>query len=145
MGKRLLLFLLCISMQTKAQTSEIQKVVDDFFVAFHSKDTTKLRAYCSEKMILQSINENPKGNKFVNQTLQEFFNSLAKIPHTTGFEEKILSYNIQVDGAMANAWMPYEFYMNGKLQHTGVNSFQLYKDEGYWQIIYIIDTRRKKV
>jgi hypothetical protein len=145
MRKTLLLLLLCIGLQINAQTAEVQKVVDDFFVAFHAKDTIKLRAYCSENMILQSIIESPKGNKFSEQTLKEFFNGLAKIPHTTGFEEKILSRNIQLDGTMANVWMPYEFYMDGKLQHTGVNSFQLFKDEGFWQIIYIVDTRRKKI
>jgi hypothetical protein len=134
-----------VFIQLNAQTAEVQKVIDDFFMAFHAKDTTKLRAYCSEKMIMQSISESAKGNKFTEETIESFFTSLAKIPHSVGFEEKILSYNIQIDGTMANVWTPYEFYINGKIQHKGVNSFQLYNDDGFWKIIYIIDTRRKKV
>jgi hypothetical protein len=134
-----------VFIQLNAQTTEVQKVIDDFFMAFHAKDTTKLRAYCSEKMIMQSISESAKGNKFTEETIESFFTSLAKIPHSVGFEEKILSYNIQIDGTMANVWTPYEFYINGKIQHKGVNSFQLYNDDGFWKIIYIIDTRRKKV
>jgi hypothetical protein len=53
-------------------------------------------------------------------------------------------YNIQIDGAMANAWTSYEFWVNGSFSHCGVNSFQLFKDEGAWKIIYLIDTRRKE-
>jgi ketosteroid isomerase-like protein len=143
--KKIVLLFLFLGLNSNAQTAEVQKVVDDFFVAFHAKDTTKLRAYCSEKMIMQSISESAKGNKFTEETMEAFFTSLAKMPHTVGFEEKILSYNIQIDGTMANVWTPYEFYINGKLQHKGVNSFQLYNDDGFWKIIYIIDTRRKKV
>ena len=67
---------------------------------------------------------------------------MARIPQTMKIEEKILTYKIQVDGTMANVWAPYEFYANGKLSHTGVNSFQLFKDEGIWKIIYLVDTRR---
>jgi hypothetical protein len=141
----ILFFIVCFSIQLNAQTAEVQKVVDDFFVAFHAKDTTKLRAYCSEKMIMQSISESAKGNKFSEETIESFFTSLAKIPHSVGFEEKILGYNIQIDGTMANVWTPYEFYINGKIQHKGVNSFQLYNEDGFWKIIYVIDTRRKKV
>jgi hypothetical protein len=59
------------------------------------------------------------------------------------FQEKLLSYTIQVDGAMAHAWTPYEFYVNGKFSHKGVNAFTLFKDKDTWKIIYIIDTRRK--
>ena len=44
---------------------------------------------------------------------------------------------------MANAWAPYEFYINSEFSHCGINSFQLIKIEGNWKIIYIIDTRRK--
>ncbi|WP_310557437.1 DUF4440 domain-containing protein [Flavobacterium sp.] len=145
MKKVLSIGLLFFIVQLNAQNQEVQKVIENFFEAFHAKDTTKLRAYCSENMIMQSITENTKGNKFTEETMEGFFNSLAKIPHTIGFEEKILSFIIQVDGTMANVWTPYEFYMNGKLQHSGVNSFQLYKDDGFWKIIYFIDTRRKKV
>jgi hypothetical protein len=65
------------------------------------------------------------------------------IPNEIKFLEKIVSYTIQVDGTMAVAWTPYEFYKNGILSHTGVNVFTLFKKDDSWKIIYIIDTRRK--
>jgi hypothetical protein len=59
-------------------------------------------------------------------------------------DERILAYEIRIDGPMATAWTPYEFYVNGDFSHCGVNSFQLVKFVEGWKIVYIIDTRRKE-
>ncbi len=94
-------------------------------------------------MILQSVLENSVETKLTFESVSKFYKSIATIPTTMTFLEKILSYSIQVDGAIANVWTPYEFYINGKLSHKGVNSFTLFKENNYWKIIYCIDTRRK--
>ena len=67
----------------------------------------------------------------------------SKRPVLEKWEERISSYNVQVDGNMANAWTTYEFWLDGKFSHCGVNSFQLFHDNGTWKIIYLIDTRRR--
>ncbi|WP_408611582.1 nuclear transport factor 2 family protein [Flavobacterium panici] len=104
----------------------------------------KIKTVCADKMILQSISESSvKGNKLSNESAAEFYKSIATIPSTMKFQEKILSYNIQIDGTMAHVWTPYEFYLNDKLSHTGVNTFTLFKEKDSWKIIYLIDTRRK--
>ncbi|RTY94949.1 nuclear transport factor 2 family protein [Flavobacterium sp. GT3R68] len=139
----LLTILLLTAATTQAQKQEVQKTVDTFFEAFHAKDTVKLHAVCMDKMILQSISEGPKGNKLTDETTGEFYNSIATIPVNVIFQEKLLSYNIQIDGSMAHAWTQYEFYVNGKLSHKGVNAFTLFKEKDSWKIVSIIDTRRK--
>lgn len=126
-----------------AQNQEIEKTVEAFFAAFHQRDTLKLQSVCSENMMLQSISESVKGNKLSNESVRKFYNSIATIPNDMIFKEKILSYSIQIDGSMAIAWTPYEFYLNGKISHKGVNVFTLFKEKDLWKIISIIDTRRK--
>lgn len=127
-----------------AQKQEVQKCIETFFEGFHQKDSIKMKLVCSDKIILQSISENPlKGNKLSDETAKEFYKSIASIPASMKFQEKILSYNIQIDGSMAHVWAPYEFYLNDKLSHTGVNTFTLFKEKDSWKIIYLIDTRRK--
>ena len=37
------------------------------------------------------------------------------------------------------------FGLMDNFSHCGVNSFQLFNDNGQWKIIYLIDTRRKKI
>ncbi len=138
------LFFLLTGLVVNAQKSEVQKTIESFFVGFHQKDSIKMKAVCSDNIILQSINESAvKGNKLNNENSKDFYKSLTSIPSNIKFQEKILSYSIQIDGAMAHAWTPYEFYMNDKLSHSGVNAFTLFKENDSWKIIYVIDTRRK--
>ena len=137
-----ILFLL-LGFSGQAQKEDVQKTIETFFEGFHAKDTVKIKSTCSEKLILQSISESPKGNKFSEESPKEFYVSMATIPADVKFEERILSYHIQVDGTMANVWTPYEFYINGKFSHKGVNAFTLFKDATGWKIVHLIDTRRK--
>lgn len=139
----IILFLL-LGLSSNAQKQEAQKCIESFFEGFHERDSTKIKLVCADKMILQSISESTvKGNKLSHESAKEFYKSIASIPASMKFQEKILSYNIQIDGCMANVWTPYEFYINDKLSHTGVNAFTLFKEKDSWKIIYLIDTRRK--
>lgn len=139
----LFVFLFCVSI-CNAQKQDVQKTIEIFFEGFHQKDTVKIQSVCSTTIILQSISESAaKGNKLSDETAKEFYKSIASIPSSIKFQEKILSYNIQIDGSMAHVWAPYEFYLNDKLSHSGVNTFTLFKEKDIWKIIYIIDTRKK--
>lgn len=144
MKKILLLIIFCFSTASFAQKAEVENAVKTFFDGFHAKDTLKIKSVCHEKMILQSILEGQKGSKLVDEKTSEFYKSFATFPKDMKFEERILSYNIQIDGKMAHAWTPYEFYINGKLSHSGVNAFTFYKENDVWKIIHLIDTRGKK-
>ena len=135
--------ILIFSSATYSQNEEVKQVVVTFFKGFHAKDSITIKSVCADKMILQSISESSKGTQLKNDSAQDFFRSIATIPNTILFEEKLLDYSIQVDGAMAHVWTPYEFYLNNKLSHKGVNAFTLFKDNGLWKIVYLIDTRRK--
>ena len=143
MKKIILLLLVFTGFSVNAQNQEIQKTIETFFEGFHARDTAKLHSVCADKIILQSIAEGNKGARLTNESTKEFYLSIATIPKQAIFQEKILSYNIQVDGTMAHAWTPYEFYMDGKLSHRGVNAFTLFKENGAWKVIYLIDTRKK--
>lgn len=140
----IIIFFVLFGLSCNAQKQDVQKCIESFFEGFHQRDSSKIKSVCADKMILQSISESTvKGNKLSNESAKEFYKSIAAIPVNLKFEEKILSYNIQIDGTMAHAWTPYEFYVNDKLSHTGVNAFTLFKEKDLWKIIYIIDTRRK--
>lgn len=142
--KNAFLFLFVLfSFSGQAQKEAVQKTIETFFEGFHAKDTVKIKSTCSEKLMLQSIKENAKGNKLTDEKVNEFYKSIATIPAEIKFEERILSYSIQVDGTIAHAWTPYEFYINGKLSHQGVNAFTLFLDGAIWKIVHLIDTRRK--
>ena len=143
MKKVLLLILVLFFQFSFAQESEIQMAIGKFFNAFHQRDSIALKNVCSQNLVLHSISESEKGPKFSIQKASDFYKSIATIPLSMKFEEKILSFKVQIDGSMAHVWTPYEFYVNDKLSHSGVNSFQLYKENDGWKVVYILDTRRK--
>lgn len=142
--KKLILFIvLFFTFTIHGQKNEIEHTIKLFFEGFHQRDTIKLKSICSENLVLHSISESERGNKFSVEKAADFYKSIVSIPTTMKFEEKILDYKIQIDGTMAHVWTPYEFYVNDKLSHSGVNSFQLYKENEVWKVVYILDTRRK--
>jgi hypothetical protein len=143
-----LLLALLISSSSFAQDSDeidVKKTVIKFFDAFHKQDSIAIKELVSKDLKLQSIGKSKEGfTQLRNEEFSAFLKSIVSIPKDQKFQEKLLDFKIRVDGDMANAWTPYEFWFNGKFSHCGVNSFQLVKLEGVWKIIYLIDTRRRE-
>ncbi len=142
--KNLFLLLFCLSMQMSfGQESDVKQTIVDFFDGFHAKDTLKMRNQFAKEIVMHSVSERNQQAVLKSESATDFLKMIASIPKSEKFEERLLSYKIQIDGAMAHVWTPYEFYINGKLSHTGVNSFQLFNDSGKWKITYCIDTRKR--
>ncbi len=145
---RIIFFLmLLVTTNVSAQMDEtikVKAIIDTFFEGFHKQDSLIVMQVISNDIIMQSIGKDREGQiKIRNEKFDDFLKSVLSIPEDKKFEEKLLDYIIKVDGNMANVWIPYEFWLNGEFSHCGVNSFQLFNDNGRWKIIYIIDTRRK--
>tara|TARA_B100000508_G_C11260308_1_gene180752 strand:+ start:109 stop:567 length:459 start_codon:yes stop_codon:yes gene_type:complete len=129
----------------KSDEVEVKNTIVKFFDAFHKQDSVAINALVSKDLTLQSIGKNREGaTQLSTQEFSAFLKSIVSIPKDQKFEEKLLDFKIQIDGDMANAWTPYEFWFNDKFSHCGVNSFQLVKLEGTWKIIYLVDTRRRE-
>lgn len=148
MKKLLLLGAFCFTLIVNAQKTEKENVkatIVKFFEAFHKQDTTMLKAMAKGDIIMQSISVDKEGKTVLQESdYSQFLKNIASIPKDRTFEEKLLDFNIQVDGNMANAWTPYEFWYNDNFSHCGVNSFQLIKVNDEWKIIYLVDTRRRE-
>ncbi|TGV04646.1 nuclear transport factor 2 family protein [Flavivirga rizhaonensis] len=126
------------------EQAEVKEAVDTFFEGFHKGDTTLMKSVIADKIIMQTAYRNKEGKDIlVTDEPGKLINAIANRSDDQKWDERLLDYSIQVDGNMANAWTPYEFWFNGTFSHCGVNSFQLFKDGGQWKIIYLIDTRRK--
>lgn len=140
----LLCFCVNISSGQDSDKEAVKNTVIMFFEGFHNQDSVAIKRTTSEDIIMQTVGKDDKGvSKVKTSNFKKFLKSIVSIPDTTKFHEKILSYQIKVDGNMANAWTPYQFWINDTLSHCGVNSFQMHKQNGIWKIIYIIDTRRR--
>ena len=150
MSKRFLnsfLFVVLIGVFGYAQDQaqdEVRKSIEVFFEGFHQQDSILIKSVVSEDINLQTMGVDKEGkNRIRTDPFDGFLKSIISIPDSIQFREELLDFEIQVDGPMAHAWTPYNFWVNGELSHCGVNSFQLFNDGTRWRIIYLADTRRR--
>jgi ketosteroid isomerase-like protein len=144
----LLMALVCwmFGFQANAQSDEeqVKAVIKNMFDGMRAKNANQVGAAFAPDALMQTIQSKPEGNQVASNAVADFVKRIASTPAETNLDERILDYQIKVDGAMASAWTPYRFYVNGNFSHCGVNSFQLVKMAEGWKIVYIIDTRRKE-
>lgn len=132
-------------LQAQDAAGEVQLTIEKFFEGFHQKDSNMIMQTVNRGVILQTISTAENGDNLVRtEDFDNFLKAITSIPDSVKFKEVINDYRIRVDGPMASAWTPYEFWLNEQFSHCGVNSFQLLKEQGEWKIIYLIDTRRKE-
>lgn len=128
-----------------AQSEEmaVQKAIETMFDGMRAGDSSMVHSVFTDNALMQTVLRNGQGEvRLQTGSLENFLRSVGT-PHDKVYDEKILSYEIKIDGDMASAWTPYEFYFGEDFSHRGVNSFQLAKLDGKWKVIYIVDTRRK--
>ncbi|MGF1557596.1 MAG: nuclear transport factor 2 family protein [Flavobacteriaceae bacterium] len=146
--KKLFFLMALSSLSLSAQDSDkeaVQKTIETFFMGFHAQDSLIIKQTVAQGIILQRISQDSAGKTMVRtDDFSKFLKSIVSLPKESKFEEIIKSYNIQIDGPMANAWTPYEFRLKDVFHHCGVNSFQLVKSEGAWKILYLVDTGRSE-
>ena len=148
MNKGLFLLLAITALSGQAQQTEegsVEQAIRDFFTAFHAQDSMALREGVSPAMHMQTIGRSSSGmDSGVTGPFDKFLTSIVSIPASVRCEERLRSISVRVDGNLAQAWTPYEFWVNGKMSHCGVNAFQLFRDRGIWKILHIVDTRKRE-
>ncbi len=130
----------CFSQSDEAQ---VKAVIESLFDAMRTKNADQIAAVFSEDAIMQTIESTGETGVVKAGSVADFVKGIGSLPEDAVLDEKITDYQITIDGPMAAAWTPYQFYFNDKFSHCGVNSFQLVKMASGWKIVYIIDTRRK--
>src|SRR5260370_2057688 len=64
-------------------------------------------------------------------------------PGTTQIEERIHDPLVRIDNDLAVVWAPFEFLVDGKVDHCGTDLFNLVRKDGKWLIASVADTGRK--
>jgi hypothetical protein len=82
-----------------------------------------------------------RDGKPVQMTFEVFTERVAR-PGTTQIEERIHDPLVRIDNDLAVVWAPFEFLVDGKVDHCGTDLFNLVRTEGKWLIASIADTGR---
>ena len=129
-----------LSIGIKAQTSD--EVVQQFFTALNAKDTETLDRLALDNMQLHSLTVND--SIILNASSKEkFLENFKSIPKEVVIEERIYDITSLKSDYLAQYKVPYSFYVNGELSHSGINVLSLIKTNDKWLISYIADTRKR--
>jgi len=83
-----------------------------------------------------------RDGKPVQITFAGFAAKVAK-PGTTQIEERIHDPLVRIDHDLAVVWAPFDFLVDGKVDHCGTDLFNLVRMDGKWLIASVADTGRK--
>lgn len=146
--KRFFLILMCAAAwmpafsQQNPDEESVKNLLERFFTGMKDKDSDTLQKAFHIDAVIQTVITEDGVVSLGTSDISDFLKRVAT--SEVELEERLLSYAVQVDGAMAHAWTPYEFYVDGKFSHCGVNSFQLIRVAEGWQIVHVMDTRRRE-
>jgi Putative lumazine-binding len=130
------------SMRETAEDS-VKTVINKLFTGMKTADASLVKMCFADSMVLQTISRDKAGKLVVkNEDPAGFIDFISKEAPGNA-DERITFDVVKVDGPLAIAWTPYNFYYKGQFSHCGVNSFQLVRFNDEWKIQYLIDTRRK--
>ena len=133
-----------LNAQHEQEKKAIKKVIETFFDGLHKGDSTIMKKALHKEIKIQTTATNREGVKLLKtEKKAQLLTNIANKKPTDVYLEKLLSYDIKVDGNLASVWTPYEFYFNGNFSHCGANSFQLFNNNGSWEITYLVDMRRR--
>jgi Putative lumazine-binding len=78
-----------------------------------------------------------------NQLTFDAFADMIGKPGKAQIEERIHDPLVRVDNDLAVVWAPFDFLVDGKVDHCGTDLFNLVRSDGKWLIAGIADTGRE--
>ncbi len=138
MKKYLLLLFLCpllaMGQQKTSDEDQIKAVILKTFSAMKSVDSVALKSCFMSNAMLHISQVKPEGNTLREVPAAKFIqNVMTRKPGD--MDERVLSWGpILIDQEIATAWVPYEFYLNGKFTHKGIDVFIFVKSGDEFKI-----------
>ena len=147
MRKLLVILFLFFTLSSFAQTDEeqIKASINQVFDGMRKNDTTLVRQVLHSSCFLKTIGKNKTGEvRLQEDAIGEWLKQIGTKREGVILDERLTSFDIKIDDEMAMAWTPYDFYVNDKFNHCGVDVFTMMKTDKGWKIVGIVDTRRKE-
>lgn len=136
-----LLFLLLAStiiLNVSAQDSrtkeeqQIVQVVNLFFDSLEKKDSLLMQQTMLDDAQIWRRNNSTNPAKIDYRFSKDDLPSMHSIPNV---KEIAKDFEINIQRGIAVAWVPYEFWLEEKFSHCGIDVFTLFQVDGNWKII----------
>ena len=83
-----------------------------------------------------------RDGKPAQMTFEDFAERVGK-PGKTQIEERIHDPLVKIDNDLAVVWAPFDFLVDGKVDHCGTDLFNVVRVDGKWTIASVADTGTK--
>ena len=90
MKKILIIAIVLVSNLIFAQEKTPKAIVEDFFIAFHTKDTVTLRELWHPEIVRRTVVNTKEGYKLEAENFDDFLKSIATIPANLKIFEKLI-------------------------------------------------------
>ena len=115
---------------------QVLKVVQNFFDALAANDVEAYRALFVPATQITSTRNTPDGFSIRRRTVED---DSQKMPSSQNrLLERMWNPIVQVQGRVAVVWTPYDFHLNGRFSHSGVDVFSLLKTDTGWKIASVV-------
>ena len=121
-----------LSAQASSEKDAVLKTVQTFFDTMTAKDVEGARAILQPQGRFHAMrmrDGKPDVRAFSNE---EYFADLQASKQT--MRERIWNPEVRINGLIATVWAPYDFWIDGKFSHCGIDAFDLIKTEDGWKI-----------
>lgn len=130
-----------LTASTRAATPDEQAVllpINEMFDGMAKRDAAAIKAPTlpGGTMVLM------RDGKPTQITFEAFAERVGK-PGKTQIEERIHDPLVRIDNDLAMVWAPFDFLVDGKVDHCGTDLFNLVRTDGKWLIASVADTGRK--
>jgi hypothetical protein len=107
--------------------------VQRFFDTMTAKDTAGARTVLDPEGDFVSVRWDDAGEPVVRRASNAaFLERLATLTET--YLERMWESEVRVHGPIATVWTPYDFHVDGKFSHCGVDAFQLLRTPTGWTV-----------
>jgi Putative lumazine-binding len=140
----LLIFLLAATAdaQPPSEREAVLTAVQAFFDTMTARDVEGARKILQPQGRFHATrirDGKPEIRSFSNE---EYFADLQS--SKTRMQERIWNPDVRIHGSIATVWAAYDFWIDGKFSHCGIDAFDLIKTEDGWKLaggVYTLESR----
>lgn len=112
---------------------QVLQIVQRFFDALAANDVETSRALFVPGAHITAARNTPAGFVLRRRTIED---DLQKMPaNQNRYLERAWDSTVHLQGRLAAVWTPYDFHLNGKFSHSGIDVFTLVKTDDGWKIV----------
>ena len=118
--------------QAVSEREAVLHVVQAFFDTMTAKDVNLAREILMPQGRFHAANLRGDGRPDRSFAVEEYLADLQASKQA--MRERIWNPEVRIQGRIATVWAPYDFWIDGKFSHCGVDAFDLIKTEKGWKI-----------